>query len=126
MKNRTILFAAISMLLSGCAGQVVKYDSDTVKSGVIKVALGSKENVHVSDKIYLLERKCVEKTPKVPLCKFEPIGTLTVREVKDTYSIVEPDRDLIFKEGYYFKFAMHCEGNAEKCRDDGAIDSKSK
>ncbi|WP_374000385.1 hypothetical protein [Bdellovibrio bacteriovorus] len=115
MKNRVGFLLAISTMLAGCAGSVVKYDSESAKSGVIKVALGSKENVHVNDKVYLLERKCRESA-KAPICGFDPIGTLTVKEVQENYSVVEPDKDLIFKEGYYFKFAMHCEDNAEKCR----------
>ncbi|QDK44659.1 hypothetical protein DOM22_05530 [Bdellovibrio sp. ZAP7] len=123
MKNRVGFFLVISTFMVGCAGSVVKYDSESAKSGFIKVALGSKENVHVSDKIFLLERKCIE-TPKVPICKFDPIGTLTVKEVKESYSVVEPDKDIIFKEGYYFKFAMHCEDNAEKCKAEGVEESK--
>ena len=60
MKNRVGFLLAISTIVGGCAGSVVKYDSESAKSGVIKVALGSKENVHVNDKVYLLERKCHE------------------------------------------------------------------
>lgn len=119
MKNKIWTLLIVGVLLSGCAS-VVKYedgnhDRGSAERGTIKVALGANQNVHVNDKLYVLERKCVG-APRVPICDFEPIGTLTVKEVKETYSLVQPDVDIVFREGYYFKFAMHCEGNAKACK----------
>ena len=66
----------------------------------------SKDGIHVNDKFAVLERKCLEKT-KVPLCDFELIGNMTVSQVFETYSLVVPDENIVFKENYYFKFAKH-------------------
>ncbi|WP_415062623.1 hypothetical protein [Bdellovibrio sp.] len=110
----SMLCLICGLLMSGCAS-VVPYKETNVTSLGIQVAIGEKDNVHVNDKIVLLERKCRE-TPKAPICGLVEVGKLTVKEVHETYSLVVPDAQLIFKEGQYFKFAVHCENENEACR----------
>lgn len=114
MKNLKVISILSCAFFMGCASVETYKESDRTSSG-IKVAIGKDKNVHVNDKIALLERHCRE-TPKVPLCDFEEVGKLTIREVHDNYSVVTPDTDFIFKEGQYFKFSMHCEDGNEKCK----------
>ena len=115
MKNKGFAFIILSLVMAGCAS-MTKYEEKNKTEGGIKVALSQDQAVHINDKVYLLERKCV-KTPKAPLCGFEKVGLLTVKEIYKDYILLVPDSDFIFKEGQYFKFAAHCEKNEARCRD---------
>lgn len=114
IKSRNIVSLGLGLLVLGCASAVPFKESNVTTAG-IKVAIGKQDNVHVNDKIVLLEQKC-KSGPKVPLCSFHEVGKLTIKSVHDGYSVVTPDEDLIFKQGQYFKFAMHCDGEGNECQ----------
>ncbi|QDK38763.1 hypothetical protein [Bdellovibrio sp. NC01] len=67
MKNIKMKIASLLSLtlFVGCASVETYKESDRTSAG-IKVAIGKNQNVHVNDKVVLLERHCRE-TPKVPL-----------------------------------------------------------
>lgn len=112
----SMLCLTYGLLISGCASYAPYNESNVTSSG-IHVDIGVKDNVHVNDKIVLLEQECKE-TQKAQKCRPIEVGKLTVKEVYETYSLVIPDEQLVFKEGQYFKFAVHCENGTEECKAD--------
>lgn len=113
MKNIILVLASLGFAIAGCSS-IAKYEESNQTPNGIKVFLGQDENIHVGDKISLVERKC-RPMSHAELCGYKEVGKLTVREVHEEYSLVVPDGNIVFKEGQYFKFATHCEKKPELC-----------
>lgn len=117
MNFSKVLFSILCvgvLFLTGCS-TLAPYSDEAMLANGIKVNLGTKDNVHVNDKIALYEQRCTETLKRGTSCRLVEVGKLTVKEVFTTYSVVTPDNEYIFKEGQIFKFSNHCEDSEMKC-----------
>lgn len=104
------------LFLTSACSTFEYYNSKNKTENGIKFSKGVKDNIHINDKIFVLERKCRDNG-RVQLCKTTNVGNMTVKEVAEEYSVIVPDQNMVFREGYYFEFATHCEtGDSEICK----------
>lgn len=103
------------LFLSGCSTFTYHKAENSTPDGEVKIEFGSKQGVHVGDKVNVYENKCDTSSKGGNRCKIKLVGTLTLNKVEDAISFAKPDNGLLIKEGFVFKLEKHCEANPKEC-----------
>jgi len=111
------LFILLSVMAFATACSTIAYHkAPNVTPDGVRVDFGSKDGVHVGDKVDVVENKCTASGRGGNRCKLNVVGSLTLVQVDETSSLAKADGEVALKEGQLFKLAKHCEKEPEECK----------
>ena len=113
--SKLIILLSVMAFVTACS-TIAYHKVPNVTPDGVRVDFGSKDGVHVGDKVDVIENKCTATGRGGNRCKLNVVGSLTLVQIDEASSLAKPEGEVILKDGQVFKLSKHCEKNPEECK----------